>query len=76
MGSPSFCLSCPDREGCKKICERLEKYLKGLQAKDGYSDRHRRRKELLWDAQKIEQLATKRAFRLKYNWDIKMKDNE
>jgi len=54
----------------------LERYLTHLQAVEGYSDRHRRRKEILWDSQDIDNLTTKRAFRIKFGWKIRQKDQE
>jgi len=66
MDNASFCLKCKTRKDCKKTCKKLEKYLCKLQSKDGYSDRHLRRKELLWDSMDIEDLAGVRAMELKY----------
>jgi len=61
----AFCIKCPQKEKCQEICKELEHYLNRLQSKEGYSDRHRRRKERVWDSRLIENLAAKRAFKIK-----------
>jgi len=60
----SFCLQCREKKDCKAICKPLQSYLNRIQAQDGYSDRHYRRKTRL-DAD-IEKTANRRAMELKY----------
>lgn len=72
MTEASFCLECKQRSGCRAICNPLEQYL-GSRGIVGYSERHRRRKEIVWDSQDIENLATQRAFKIKNSWQIKRK---
>ena len=64
--SNAFCLDCGEKKNCKAICKPLESYLNKLQADNGYSDRHYRRKMIPWDSHLIEYKATKRAMELKY----------
>lgn len=61
-----FCLECALRSTCKKICKKLEQYLSKFQAKNGYSDRHYRRKIRLFPIDELERIAGERAFRLKF----------
>ncbi len=65
MNASRFCLGCTKRSICKEICKELEKRL-GRRDIAGYTDRHRRRKEVIVDTQEIEGLANKRAFELRY----------
>jgi len=59
MSDTSFCLSCDKKPECKEICPELEKILPKPR-----SGGHR--KEFPCDPQKIEGLANKRAFELRY----------
>jgi len=62
------CQHCKDRPCIKtgKVCKEIESYLNKCQAKDGYSDRHYRRKMIPFDPQILEYRASERAFQLKY----------
>lgn len=62
------CKECKQQECIKtgKVCKKIESYLNACQAKDGYSDRHIRRKEIPYDSQYIEQLASRRALEIRY----------
>jgi len=66
MDNASFCLTCETRPTCKQICKPLEKYLKSEQAKNGYSNRHYRRKIRLFGGDNIDKVAANRAMELKY----------
>lgn len=70
-----FCQSCPKKSSCKQICKKLESYLCHCQAKNGYSDRHYRRKTLLWDGAEIEKLAIKRAFEIRFGKRYRLSPN-
>jgi hypothetical protein len=61
----NFCLDCGKRSTCKEICKALEKRLKERDIA-GYTERHRRRKELLFEPKVIELIASKRVFEIKY----------
>lgn len=43
------CSTCHKYNTCIKICNKLENYLQREQSKQGYSDRHIRRKEKQFD---------------------------
>jgi hypothetical protein len=66
----AFCNKCTKRKDCKQICKGLNRYLNKIQSQEGYSERHRRRKEIVYDAQGIEDLGARRAFKIRYNWRI------
>jgi len=65
-----FCEDCGSRDTCGKLCSELHKYLTKEQAKDGYSDRHYRRKIWLYPLAMLEKIATKRAFHLELNIEV------
>ena len=73
-----FCLTCKTRATCHEICPELENYLKSKAVTNEWKQlkRKQRGKEILWDALKIEKLATKQAFKLKYNWNIRQQEND
>jgi len=60
-----FCKECKQRSTCKAICKELEKFLRKKEI-GGYSLKHKRRKEVLIDPRKIEEVGAIRAFGLKY----------
>lgn len=70
------CQNCQKRLECVEICPEVEKLLNANQAKNGYSDRHYRRKTSTYDSQTIEGLANSRAFHWKYNWHIYLEKEE
>jgi L-rhamnose mutarotase len=55
------CGHCPRRKECKSICPEVEKVLRKREVA-GYSLAHRKRKEVIYNAQKIEDLAARVAF--------------
>ena len=59
------CGHCPRRKECKEICPKVEKLLRKREIA-GYSLAHRKRKEVVYDATKIEYLAAKVAFKKLY----------
>jgi N-glycosylase/DNA lyase len=61
-----FCQECMKKRDCRGICKALEGFLNKCQAKEGYSDRQYRRKNVPYDSLLIENLATRRASELKY----------
>jgi len=60
-----FCNVCEVRSKCIKICDRLEKFLRQRKI-GGYSERHIKRKEILFPTSKLEEVATSRAFQLRF----------
>lgn len=62
------CKDCKTQEciKTKKVCKKIESYLQACQAKDGYSDRHYRRKNVPYDSNLIENLASRKALELRY----------
>jgi hypothetical protein len=73
---PVFCKVCVKKPLCKKICKELEKYLRHLQAKKGYSDAYYKSKTILWDGNKIEDLATQVAFWKEKSWRVNREYHE
>ena len=62
------CKDCKNQEclKTKKVCKKIESYLHACQAKDGYSDRHYRRKIRLFPTDALDMIGGKRAFKIKY----------
>lgn len=60
-----FCMDCLNHSKCIKVCRPLELYLQREQSREGYSERHLRRKEI--PTKNIDDMATKRAFQIKYH---------
>jgi len=59
------CGHCPRRKECKEICPKVEKLLRKRDVA-GYSARHIKRKEVLFPTDKLERVATIRAFQIRY----------
>ncbi len=63
----TICERCKDNACTKtgKPCEAVENILNDREIR-GYTDRHRRRKEVVYDPHKIEDLGARVAFKLRY----------
>jgi hypothetical protein len=71
-----LCRICEKKLICKKICKELEKYLRKLQSKRGYADAYYKSKTILWDSDKIEDLATQVAFWKEKSWRVNREYHE
>jgi len=65
---PLTCTKCVDKPCIKtgKVCKDIERLLNKIQAKEGYSDRHRRRKERIFPIEVVERIGAERAFKIKF----------
>ena len=59
------CTSCSLRNNCQETCKDMEKILRA-RIISGYYERHLKRKEVVYNALKIEKLASLVAFSLKF----------